>query len=219
MMRFYKPIYLFIIIILLIVVYAAPGEEPEELGRFFSALQKAGAIGSSSEGNYSEWNDSEWNNTFEQKFTELYENSKINPEVFTLLSKALSGGSGGADISPEKYAQTLYRAARDADRGLRRGENPMKIREKMRNQFTRTEHFNTDSLPDAPDKAKDQVRNNLENRGRGNTSSFIPPGLDIRNKLHPPGIDKRDDVPFDRNDNSPGENPGADNNESGLHRP
>lgn len=207
-MRFYKPIYSFIITMLLIVVYAAPGEEAEELDRFLSTIEEKHTTGEAAN----------WNDTFQKAFTELCENSTINPKVFTLLSKALRGG-GGPDISPEKFAQTVYDAAKDADRGLRRGENPIKVREQMRSRFELAERFNADAFSDTASKVKDQVRNNLENRGRGNTSSFIPPGLDIRNKLRPPYEGQLDDIPFDRDDTDQGDHPGGDNDEGGQYRP
>ena len=184
-----------------IVATAAPGEESEELTRFFSALEEKHTAGEAPN----------WNETFQKAFTKLYENSTIHPTVLTLLSHTLRERAGAA-VSPENFAQTLYKAAENADRGLRRGENPMKVREEMRSRFARTERFNAD-------KAKDQVRNNLENRGRGNTSSFIPPGLDMRNTLRPPDRDKLDDIPFKRDDDDQGDHPGGDTDEGGQYRP
>jgi hypothetical protein len=88
---------------------------------------------------------------------------------------------------PDRAAAVVLEAAQDADREIRRGREPMVVREELRQRIEQHNLRHPETVGDITRKqARERVENNLKNRGRGQDPDFIPPGLEKKNRRSPP---------------------------------
>lgn len=173
-----------IVILLCIFVLPLQAQEQDPFIRFMDSLKQEGVIPE----------DNGWNDAFEERFEQLYRGSMVHPNTLSLAVRTMSRTRITAD--PKKSADLLFSAVRDADMAVKRGQPPVRVEQELRQtikRVTTAEQKQSGQPPSiAGDRRKERVNNMFENRGRGNDESFVPPGLG-----------RKEEGPFQKEDRAP----------------